>query len=88
MFRRQIKQTCRFSITEIVSQFDVPLDVIPQHYSPSPAGRGRGERLIELRRALAGLRLPYANVKTAIGEAEQGSPGGMRGPQVSHAIGG
>ena len=36
-------------------------------YSPSPAGRGRGEGQIALERALAGPLRPYNEVKTAIG---------------------
>jgi threonylcarbamoyladenosine tRNA methylthiotransferase MtaB len=45
-------------------------------YAPSPAGRGRGEGLIEPGRVLAGLMLPYATAKTAIeGEMAQRAPG-------------
>jgi hypothetical protein len=57
------------------------------HYSPSPSGRGRGEGQVGPWRALAGLMLPYADVKTAIGMAIKKVCGEMcPGPEGSRVV--
>jgi hypothetical protein len=41
-------------------------DALAADYSPSPCGRGQGEGRMEVAKALAGLIIPHAHVKTGL----------------------